>query len=130
MNDIREFECDIRNVEGDFFECDSIVSEVGGANALASPTGNSSARGVRKEQRSYGYPGGNAPNSEAGRLCSRSLLSLAVFWLELWLRWPFFGLRFGFCPRNLLSLAVFWLELWLRWPFFGSSFGFVGRFLA
>ena len=36
MNDIREFECDIRNVEGDLFECDSIVSEVGGG-----PTGNS-----------------------------------------------------------------------------------------
>ena len=92
MNDIREFERDIRNVEGDLFECDSIVGGWG-ANALASPTGNSSARGVRKEQRSYGYPGGNAPKDETGRLCSRSLLSLAVFWLEFWLRWPFFGLN-------------------------------------
>ena len=30
LNDIREFERDIRNVEGDLFECDSIVGGWGG----------------------------------------------------------------------------------------------------
>ena len=83
MNDIREFECDIRNVEGDLFECDSIVGGWG-ANALASPTGNSSARGVRKSSEALVTRADLHPNMSVA-LCAH-----AACW-----HWPFFGLSFG-----------------------------------
>ena len=102
-----------------------------GDNALASPTGNSSARGVRKEQRSIGYPDANAPTFVVSlSVPTRKYAFIKKMILRFWLLPTQLAIIGSFFARALASLAVFWLEIWLlptRWQFFGLRFRFCPR---